>query len=54
MTFLDQRLGSGADPAADRDKRLDDGRGGFVLKARRYKSTDVGFIAKWMRIYDDE
>ena len=27
--------GSGsADPAADRDKRLDDGRGGFVLKAR--------------------
>lgn len=26
--------GAGADPAADRDKRLDDGRGGFVLKAR--------------------
>ena len=25
---------SGIDPAADRDKRLDDGRGGFVLKAR--------------------
>lgn len=27
-------LGAGADPAADRDKRLDDGRGGFVLKSR--------------------
>ena len=26
--------GAGADPAADRDKRLDDGRGGFVLKSR--------------------
>jgi len=26
--------GGGTDPAADRDKRLDDGRGGFVLKAR--------------------
>jgi junctophilin len=26
--------GGSLDPAADRDKRLDDGRGGFVLKAR--------------------
>lgn len=26
--------GAAADPAADRDRRLDDGRGGFVLKAR--------------------
>jgi junctophilin len=26
--------GSAGDPASDRDKKMDDGRGGFVLKAR--------------------